>query len=324
MNKYPFKSASMDSEKKINLEKGIIPFILTSKTVDRDSEVILPDGGDIDEFKTNPVFLWAHDAWSPSIGKVLTDTIKSNSKLMTADVQFDLDDPFAALIFNKFAKGFLSAGSIRFKPTKIGTEPVLPGQKGVTIEAWKLLEFSAVPIPANPEALSQLAKGLDSFDDERAKDLLSHLNSLKKDFKKHFEEAELEIEESSKAGSNEEIDEDDILSSLPKLIEAAVLQGVQKAFNPMLLDEFVVDEEEYKSVAKAMINLFKNETLPEYQKKYVYDHLCTLYKQFDRKPPEFGQPIEIEVEEDDEKATEPYSISNEDLEKIVSSVKESL
>ena len=73
-----------------------------------------------------------------------------------------------------------------------------------------------------------------------------------------------------------------------------------------------------------MINLFKNETLPEYQKKYVYDHLCTLYKRFDRKPPEFGQPIEIEVEEDDEKATEPYSISNEDLEKIVSSVKESL
>ncbi len=80
MKKETFKVVGIDLEKKINLEEGIIPFILTSKTVDRDSEVILPDGGDIENFVKNPVFLWAHDMWSPSIGKVLPETIKSNSK----------------------------------------------------------------------------------------------------------------------------------------------------------------------------------------------------------------------------------------------------
>ena len=165
----PFKATFIDQEKKINLEEGIIPFVLTSKTVDRDSEVILPDGGDTSEFENNPVFLWAHDMWSPSIGKVIPESIKANKKRMTADVKFDLDDPFAAMIFNKYANGFLSAGSIRFRPTKIGTDPVMPGQKGVTIEEWKLLEFSAVPIPANPEALAQIAKSGFDLDDDKAK-----------------------------------------------------------------------------------------------------------------------------------------------------------
>lgn len=149
------KLCGLSSEKSIDTEKGIVPFILTERLVDRDSEVIEPKGVDIKNFKKNPVFLWAHDSRSPSIGRVVPETLKISDKRLEADVQFDLDDPFAAMIFNKFVKGFLNAGSIRFIPTKIGTKPVMIGQRGPTIEEWELLEFSAVPIPANAGALAQ-------------------------------------------------------------------------------------------------------------------------------------------------------------------------
>jgi len=149
--------------------EGVISFILTKRMVDRDSEVIEPRGLRLDDFKKNPVFLWAHDMWeTPPIGKILTDTLMVTEDEVTADVKFDMEDPFAKLIYNKYVNGFMNAGSIRFRAVGYDKEPVLPGQKGWTITKWDLYEFSAVPVPANPGAL---AKDIDikSIDDERAK-----------------------------------------------------------------------------------------------------------------------------------------------------------
>ena len=342
MNRYPFKSTSIDAEKKINLEKGIIPFILRSKTVDRDSEVILPDGGDVEEFKSNPVFLWAHDMWSPAIGKVLTETIKANKQKMTADVQFDLDDPFAKLIFNKYKDGFLSAGSIRFRPTSIGTEPVLPGQKGVTIEKWKLLEFSAVPVPANPEALAQIQKSLEDVEDERAKDWVS-------DIKEALEKNDIDFGDDAaiETMTIEEIQDKNVLVKVKEgeetsikqfatynvvelnIVEEKVEQAVEKAINPLLKKEFQYKnddgEADYVLLANAMINLFHNKTLPDYQKKYVYDHLAEQYKQFDKKAPGFNE--EPEKKEDPLAIPDPVqdlTIDDESMNQIISTVVQSI
>jgi len=379
MKKFPFKSASIDVEKKINLEKGIIPFILTSKTVDRDSEVILPDGGDVEEFKTNPVFLWAHDIWSPSIGKVLTKTMNINHLRMSADVQFDLDDPFAALIFNKYAKGHLNAGSIRFRPTQVSPDPVMKGQKGVTIEKWKLLEFSAVPVPANPQALAQIQKGFEEIDDHRVKEwgkqlsemepsnaakeiteenlnlvdlYIKMINTGKGDdapeqkqgrltrdepipFQATFDANGNEVSQTSSSNPTADIKYVQVEEDTFKLtdhvmdqIEASVLAGIQKAMNPLLMDEFkYVDkdgEPQWVLLANAMINLFHNKTLPDYQKKYVYDHLAANYKKFDRKPPAFEEQPDPQPDPDPNPPEENIVISNESIEKIIDSVKEKM
>ena len=156
----------VDSKALKEKKDGIIPFIITSKTVDRDSEVVMPDGGDFSNFKSNPVFVWVHDIYEkPPIGKVLVDTLKVIGDFLMADVEFDLEDPFAALIYHKYKKGFLNAGSLRFRAKEIGN-PILPGQKGATIKKWEMIEFSAVPVPANPEALASEMK---SFKDELKK-----------------------------------------------------------------------------------------------------------------------------------------------------------
>src|SRR5262245_24521708 len=46
-------------------------FIATDETADRYNTVILRDGWKLDEFRANPVFLWAHKHDQPPIGKVI-------------------------------------------------------------------------------------------------------------------------------------------------------------------------------------------------------------------------------------------------------------
>lgn len=168
-------------QKGIDREKGIIPFILTERIVDRDSEVIEPNGGRLDNYIKNPVFLWAHDLGHPPIGRVIPESLKANKQRLMGDVQFDLGDPFAKLIFDKYDKGFLNAGSIRFIPLTVGKEPVIEGQRGATIQEWELLEFSAVPVPANQGALAQKDFKAGLTDVDRGKAWLEELKSFMED-----------------------------------------------------------------------------------------------------------------------------------------------
>lgn len=140
--------------KAINAERGTIEFTLTSKTIDRDGEVVLPAGVKMENFRKNPVFLWAHSRKDPSIGRVIPETIRQTENDISATVEFDLDDPFAKMIFGKYQKKHLNAGSISFIPLEFG-QPVFDDQPGSTFTAIELLEFSGVPIPSNPQALAK-------------------------------------------------------------------------------------------------------------------------------------------------------------------------
>lgn len=132
---------------------GVITFVLSTNDVDRDSEVLLPKGINVKEFKKNPILLWNHDAYNrPAIGKLLMDTMEITEEKVSSDVQFDIEnDSYANMIYNKYKSGFLNSGSVRFQPTQTG-DPIYTEQRGVTFEKWNLIEFSAVNIPANTNA----------------------------------------------------------------------------------------------------------------------------------------------------------------------------
>ncbi len=151
-----------DADKKYGIARvikakddGSSKFRMTSMAVDRDGEVVVPEGMDLDNWIANPVILWAH-GWGESrsmpIGKGLVDTIKRTKKYIDANIVFDEEDEFALKINNKVRNGFLSTGSIGFIPKEIGREPILNGQTGVTFLKAELLEFSIVPVPSNPNA----------------------------------------------------------------------------------------------------------------------------------------------------------------------------
>ena len=140
---------------KDELPEGQIPFKFITMTLDRDSEVLKPQGAQLKNFKKNPVFLWAHNWWQalPSIGKVIK--MKKDSESFRGVVEFDLgNDQFAEMIYNKYKDGFLNAVSVGFIPLAVDTEPIVDGQQGFTYTKYEILEVSAVPVPSNPDALS--------------------------------------------------------------------------------------------------------------------------------------------------------------------------
>jgi phage head maturation protease len=63
--------------------------------------------------------------------------------------QFDLEDSFAKEIYRKYKDGFLNAFSVGFIPLEAEEN---------TYTKSELLEISAVPIPANPNAIVSLSK----------------------------------------------------------------------------------------------------------------------------------------------------------------------
>lgn len=146
---------------KVNEEDGTLEAAVASTpVVDREGEVIEQEGWDLKEFKKNPSLLWMHNIRDdkPPIGKVVKLWIEGKgkrAKLMFKS-KFDLQDEFAAGIFRKFKEGFLNAFSVGFLPIE---------QEGNIYKEQELLEISAVPVPANPDARVTLRNaGLQTMD----------------------------------------------------------------------------------------------------------------------------------------------------------------
>jgi hypothetical protein len=147
------KSEENETEGKLGL------CIISTETVDRQGDQIMVEGWDFKAFKKNPLLLWSHNSGMgenrPAIGRVEDVKIDGGKVLFTP--VFDLKDDFAKMIFDKFKNKFLNAFSIGFRPLEY-TETDM-GYKFLKQEA---LEFSAVNVPANAEALVVLrGEGID-------------------------------------------------------------------------------------------------------------------------------------------------------------------
>jgi hypothetical protein len=137
-------------------------FIASDEEPDRHGDTIAVDGWDTGAYKANPVFLWFHgmdEGHLLPIGRV--PKVWSESKQLLAAVEWDKADPFAAEVQGKYARGFLKAVSVGFRPLEF--EEIKPDSdkraKGmmpsVRFLKQELLEISAVPVPANPRALQK-------------------------------------------------------------------------------------------------------------------------------------------------------------------------
>jgi len=150
--------------------------IISTDSVDRDGEVVLPKGANLESYLKNPVMLWAHDYYEPPIGRTLW--IKTGRNNIKAKAQF-AETEKAMEIYELFKGGFLNAFSIGFIPKKShAPEPKEIEKRPEWVEArriydeWELLEFSVVPVPANPEALATSIKSKQlKLSDETIKEL---------------------------------------------------------------------------------------------------------------------------------------------------------
>ena len=136
--------------------------VISTIEPDRAGDVVVPTGlRNLDEFLMNPVVLWAHNrSQFPPVG--VCEWVDVQPRRVVAETRFAKGVPFAEDIFRLYEQGVLRAWSIGFVPRKARRVPAALGSPpGLRIEEWDLLEYSAVPIPENPGALTvALQKGL--------------------------------------------------------------------------------------------------------------------------------------------------------------------
>src|SRR5947209_19127343 len=133
--------------------------VITTADAARAGDVIVPTGlRNANEFLRNPVVLWAHQRSLPPVGTCTRLDVQPER--IVAETRFAKGVPFAEDLFRLYEQGVLRGWSIGFVPLVAKLLPAAEGEAGrrarpgLQIEEWNLLEYSAVPIPENPGALT--------------------------------------------------------------------------------------------------------------------------------------------------------------------------
>lgn len=161
---------SVHEQKAVDEKARTIKHVISTAAPDRDGDVVTLDGWDTREFMENPVVLFGHRHDRPPIAKCLS--LERTERGLEAETQFPPKgvDEFADKVFELHRSGFLKAWSVGFMPRKWSPRVGEDGERmGVIFEEKQLLEYSSVPIPANPEAVNlAISKGVMTAADAEA------------------------------------------------------------------------------------------------------------------------------------------------------------
>jgi hypothetical protein len=172
----------LSSGKRVHLRRGqnarvrksdegsrAIEFVCATDGVKRDNNRLRNDGWDIGSFAKNPVMLWAHDYNHPPVGSWrdwrIEDDEDGNPALAMTAVFAEYE--FANTVYDLYTAGHMRAVSIGWTPLEY--EEMLDDEGrvvGFDFIRNELLECSAVPIPADPDALMKAtSRGIITPDD---------------------------------------------------------------------------------------------------------------------------------------------------------------
>lgn len=141
---------------------------ITTRVMDRDREIILPGGIELEDYRQNPIVLFGHDQNRP-VGKCLW--IKATADGLTAKTRYaDRPTKYAGewlpdFVFEMVRADVLRGKSIGFLPLEM-REPTADELKSYpdcvnVISRCLLLEYSVVSVPSNPAALVEaVGKGV--------------------------------------------------------------------------------------------------------------------------------------------------------------------
>lgn len=139
----------------VNEKERTAQFIISDDQPDRMDEIV-EQSWDTENYKNNPIVLWGHNPDEPEnvLGISLgLETEKGDDVTRTkSTVKFSDEgiNPKADMVFNQVKAGILRTVSVGFIPKTFKTSD---DDKDVLADN-ELLEFSIVPIPANPRAVA--------------------------------------------------------------------------------------------------------------------------------------------------------------------------
>ena len=166
-----------------------VRFKISSEVVDRDGDILIAKGCDFTNFAKNPQFLAFHnyreyplgipknwgvegdsvycDVYFPKLEELATDAEQASEKAKLVD-----------FTYHCYKTGMLNAVSVGFIPKE--ASPLKEGGKEIT--EWELLEFSAVSVPANQDALAQAVKSF-GINENDLVDPIERIKSLEEKIK---------------------------------------------------------------------------------------------------------------------------------------------
>lgn len=250
--------------KSVDEEKRIIKGIATTPTLDRQGDIVVPEGV---VYSNYPKLMLYHDHEKP-VGNITNVKVTSDGIEFEAEMPIikedghlkdRIDEAWQSLKYN-----LISAVSIGFRTLEYD----LLKTGGWKIKKWEWLELSLVPIPAQPDAV---ITGIKSLDDElrSASKGNSECDKKSKDFKTS-DSAEKKTK-TVKINKHKEINKMAITEQLKnfratlaekraKLIELAE-KSVNETFDDAQKEEFDTLESEIEEVEGQIKRLEKAETL---------------------------------------------------------------
>jgi phage head maturation protease len=248
-------------------ENRVIERVVTTEACDRDGDIIRAKGVNNDQYRKNPVVLFAHDKSSTPIGNSIKEWLdKTINGWKSWDLYLDNNVDTSGksdLVFRLIKSGAMPGASIGFLPMKAKYDhtpeerkKIGLGKYGVEYLEISKLEHSACSVPANQDAL---ATHLKSLDRKMMLDTISKSDTatLEKLFKQEI------------------VDVFD--SVLFKTQKTTILPDFD--VDKIVKDEIVTEEdEEHKEVKseQVIINLSLGEAFKEISK--VYEKIETLKK----------------------------------------------
>ena len=151
-------------------------FTISKEVVDRDGDILRASGVDFSNYMKNPVFLSFHNSREFPLGKVTKFWVEGNE--VKAIVYFPTLEELSTDPNNASEKAKLvDLHTIVIKQEclmrlSVGFIPIewIETENGYDILKWELLEFSAVAVPANQDAIAQAVK---SFGNDFAKSFIT-------------------------------------------------------------------------------------------------------------------------------------------------------
>lgn len=127
---------------------GTITVVASTRARDRMGDTIDPAGWQLANYRRNPIVLYGHDYSSLPVGSA--PDVRTTAEGLVATIRF-ADHPFAQQVYELYRSRMLNAVSVGFQPIRWVHNDE---EGGIDYLEQELLEISAVPVPANPEALA--------------------------------------------------------------------------------------------------------------------------------------------------------------------------
>jgi uncharacterized protein len=181
----------------LTVEQGSRTFVakMTSDAIDRDREVLDPNGMDSTDFEKNPILFYGHDYTSVEnvVGLVVALKRETDAdgrvtgwyaKCQLAERPEDHEGPWRPdTVLALMRQGIIRGVSVGFDPVQVRNATADDRKRyGASAERvfsrWKLLELSVAPLPANQDALVEaVAKAIkgEQITEDAARELLPDL-----------------------------------------------------------------------------------------------------------------------------------------------------